>query len=348
MHNCGAEFVAHHVNKYLISKGHEVRVMLLQHKGAPYYFDGVEVVPYAKTIEAYQWADIVCTHLDFTRHTINLCGIAKRPVFHFIHNDSVYPEIVEAVAPQFIVYNSQWIADKLSYKHKGVVLNPPCPDEFYFVPGNPYEREYITLSNLNENKGGEIFYRIAKAHHDKKFLGVIGSYDDGGIQEQTIKKLRQLPNVIVINHISDPRKIYSVTRILLVLSRYESWGRIATEAMLNGIPIIHTITDGLEENIGEAGCPIPDRGERILNPQGEMIGHDGDSYNIDSVSFWLDLLNEKSNYEMYSHMGKERYINLKALQNKQLYDFEQLLTQAKQDYKNYADACRNNRTRYVR
>jgi glycosyltransferase involved in cell wall biosynthesis len=36
-------------------------------------------------------------------------------------------------------------------------------------------------------------------------------------------------------------------------STYESWGRTATEAMANGIPVICTETGGLAENCGNAG-----------------------------------------------------------------------------------------------
>jgi glycosyltransferase involved in cell wall biosynthesis len=42
-------------------------------------------------------------------------------------------------------------------------------------------------------------------------------------------------------------------------SKYESWGRTATEAMCSGIPIICTDTPGLKENCDKAGVYIKDR-----------------------------------------------------------------------------------------
>jgi glycosyltransferase involved in cell wall biosynthesis len=54
--------------------------------------------------------------------------------------------------------------------------------------------------------------------------------------------------VEVIEHTEDIRAIYKRTKILLMPSEYESWGRTATEAMCSGIPIICTPTFGLKEN----------------------------------------------------------------------------------------------------
>ena len=39
-------------------------------------------------------------------------------------------------------------------------------------------------------------------------------------------------------------------------SKYESWGRTATEAMCSGIPVICTETGGLAENCGKAGIYV--------------------------------------------------------------------------------------------
>jgi glycosyltransferase involved in cell wall biosynthesis len=334
-HNCGAEYVAHHVNKYLISQGHEVRVLLLQYNGAPYIFDGVEVMAYPKHdhIGVYQWADIICTHLDYTLHTINIASIAKRPVFHFIHNSFKYSEIVEARDPQYIVYNSYWIAKKLAYSHKSTVLQPPCPEEYYRILGNPFGNKYITLSNLDENKGGEILYKLAQVLPHRQFLGIVGSYDWGGIQPQTVDKLKTLPNVTIMPHSSDPRQIYQQTKIMLMLSRYESWGRVVTEAMLNGIPVIHTCTDGVFENIQLAGLPIPDRGDRKEDKSGKVIETDAEVYDVNPICEHIKKLDDQEYYRTFQIAGLLRYRELKGAQKNQLYALEQLFFEAEQDFR---------------
>jgi glycosyltransferase involved in cell wall biosynthesis len=345
-HNCGAEYVAHHVNKYLLSQGHEVRVMLLQGSEGPYIFEGVEVVPYPRhnVLDAYNWADVVCTHLDFDRHTTNICGILKRPVFHFMHNDAVdfYKFIEEARMPQYMVYNSEWIAKEYSFNCASVVLYPPCPADYYRILGNPINSEYITLINTNENKGGYLLIKLAEAMPDRKFLAVNGSYDDGGLMPYINSRLKALPNVKFIEHSSNPREIYQQTRILLVLSRYESWGRVATEAMSNGIPVIYTPTKGLWENIGLNGVMMPSRGARITDKRtGQIVEHDGETYNVLEIKHYIELLDCEEAYLDLSVAGLERYKHLQMSENTQLYELHKLMQQAKQDYQDIRAASGN-------
>lgn len=339
-HNCGAEYVAHHVNKWLIEQGHEVRVMLLQGNLKPYMFEGVEVIPYPlySPVDAYRWADVVFTHLDFSRHTVNICQIIKTPVFHFVHNDSeVYRSFIDGSKfPAYVVYNSHWIAEKLAYKQASVVLQPPCPAEYYRILGNPVNSEYITLINVNENKGGYQFYRIAQAMSDHRFLAVKGSYDDGGLMPDIVAKLQTLPNVKVIDHTPNPREIYQQTRLLLVLSRYESWGRVATEAMSNGIPVLYCPTEGLQENVGRGGVELFKRGERVVSKHtNEILEHDGDSWPglVDAVTVIEDML-LPDNYKLYSKLALDRYSELIKQQSNQLYDLQHLIFKAKQDFEN--------------
>ena len=349
-HNCGAEYVAHHVNKFLLSQGHEVRVMILQNCDKPYVYDGVEVVPYPRygILDAYMWADAVFTHLDYDRHTMNICNIIKRPVFHFMHNDAVdyYRYIDESKVPQYLVYNSEWIKKAYSFKHTSTVLYPPCPADFYRILGSPWNSEYITLINTNENKGGYIFARIAEAMPDKKFLAVNGSYDDGGIMPEINAKLESLPNVKFVQHSSNVREIYQQTKILLVLSRYESWGRVATEAMSNGIPIIYCPTSGLDENIKGAGLRLSKRGERITDKQtNEIISHDGNSYDIsEAIDFIEELCIDADLYRELQIEGLSRYQELAKFEKTQLYGLQQLMQQAKQNNQNNYHISANNST----
>ncbi|WP_262928542.1 glycosyltransferase family 4 protein [Streptomyces sp. CBMA152] len=47
--------------------------------------------------------------------------------------------------------------------------------------------------------------------------------------------------------------VYSRSRVILMPSLYESWGRVAVEAFASGIPVIAHTTPGLVESMGEAG-----------------------------------------------------------------------------------------------
>lgn len=292
-HNCGSEMVAHNFNKFMISKGHEVRVILHRYNGIPYAYEGVEVFPATGRIEAFEWANVICSHLDFTQYTIIMANQARRPLVHFIHNDIEYSSISNAEYGQCVVYNSDWIKNKIGYKHPSYTLHPPCDIKYYNVNENPEGNEYITLISLNERKGGYMFSKIAEAMPDRKFLGIIGSYDNPGPlklnQEQIIQMMP--PNVTVVQNSPDILSVYKKTRILLMPSDYESWGRTATEAMCNGIPVICTPTDGLKENCGDAAIYIGSPRERA--DPGDPAVYLGE------VKEWVQAIRSLDNHDYY-------------------------------------------------
>ena len=258
-HNCGAEYMAHSLNKFLIKQGHTVKVLLRQaQRNNPvrlYDIDGVVVFPAnTKPEMLYRSSDVVFTHLDYSHEAVQLATKYRKPVYHFVHNDIPYQTVLNN--PQLnVVYNSEWIKEKLNYPNKSFVMPPPCDWRFYDVVESPEQSEYITLINLDDNKGGWILAEIASRLPDKKFLAVRGSYsatDDG-------QHTNFPPNVTVLENTPNILNVYRQTRVLLMPSKYESWGRTATEAFCNGIPVISTETPGLKENCGSAGIYIKNR-----------------------------------------------------------------------------------------
>lgn len=285
-HNCGAELMIHWMLKDLQAKGHSVRVLLHQanqHKITKIYtYDGVDVFPPSEQViqNLMTWCNAVFTHLDYTKWTIHAAKLYKKPVFHLIHNTHTYPEIVAAEKNQHIVYNSVWAKGKLNYNWSNFILTPPVDWRHYDLDIDTEQNGYITLINLNENKGGYILLDIARAMPQKKFLGVLGSYE-----KQIIPKLA---NVLTVANTTDIKKWYGKTRILLMPSQYESWGRTATEAMCSGIPVICSTAEGLVENCGSAGIFIKDRND---------------------LKSWVEAitkLDEKKAYDKASRKAKER------------------------------------------
>lgn len=92
--------------------------------------------------------------------------------------------------------------------------------------------ECITLINANILKGLPIFVALAQRFPQRKFLGVKPYYNKINVPN--------LPNIEWMEIQDDIRNVLKKTRILLVPSLYESWGRVAFEAMFNGIPILYT------------------------------------------------------------------------------------------------------------
>jgi glycosyltransferase involved in cell wall biosynthesis len=96
-----------------------------------------------------------------------------------------------------------------------------------------FQGDCITLVNANQNKGVAQFIAMARHMPDRKFLGVIPYYGE--------LRLPPAPdNIEWIPFDDDIRTILKRTRILVMPSYYESFGRIAVEAMYNGIPVIYS------------------------------------------------------------------------------------------------------------
>jgi glycosyltransferase involved in cell wall biosynthesis len=63
--------------------------------------------------------------------------------------------------------------------------------------------------------------------------------------------------VVCLGALSDVREIYGVSDIILMPSRNESFGRVAAEAMMNGIPLVAFDIPALREVIGDGGLLTP-------------------------------------------------------------------------------------------
>lgn len=250
-HNAGAEWMLHAMLRALAARGHEVDVRLSRRTNAtePYDVHGVHVTPFAglddvrARIEA---ADLVVTHLENTNRVAATAERAGTPVAVVCHNTH---EIVHAQLGMrgisLAVYNSRWMArDFREVRHPGMIVRPHCPvADYATTPGDA-----VTLVNPSPGKGAAVFYALAERMPRRKFLAVGGAYG-----EQIV---RELPNVEHAPHLPGwemPEKVYARTRILLMPSNYESWGRAGVEAMCSGIPVIAHPTAGLREALGDAG-----------------------------------------------------------------------------------------------
>ncbi len=266
-----------------------------------YVYEGVEVFPPGRSVaeNLVVWSEIILTHLEFTNWTIQMGRIFKRPVVYISHNTSFEAYDCVRDNPQVgVIYNSEAMREKSPFQNPCVVLHPPVNVALYDPHLNPESAAYITLINCNENKGGKIFSRLAAAMPQKHFLAVKGSYD-----EQFIPSL---PNVAIMENTPDIMSVYRVTRVLLMPSRYESWGMTAGEAMLNGIPVIACPTFGLKENCGEAGVFIPLRGDLVEDSKGNVLADDGESYDIRPLISAIKKLDDKKAYKVLSEKCRKK------------------------------------------
>lgn len=245
----GSWMMTHALLRALAARGHDVDVVLSVAEGEPYELDGVRVWPYVDKSDPFRFldgADVIVCHLEGgTRATI-LGGSAGIPVVHLVHNTQGRAlSLARKGGASLLVCNSEQMAAQFTH-HSGrlIVVRPPVDAaEYATTPG-----QAITLVNLSEDKGAKVFYALADRFPDRTFLGVRGGY---GIQV-----IEDHPNVEILDHQPADQmreRVYARTRVLLMPSAHESWGRVGVEAMTSGIPTIATPTAGLCESLGKAG-----------------------------------------------------------------------------------------------
>lgn len=306
----------HAMHKHLQSKGHTIKVLVKtanRYKLENHYvYDDVDVfgADQGNEMNLYRNADLVMTHLDYASWSQEMSSIFHLPCVHIIHNASPREHLYSAYQKQYVVYNSQWLADRLKYPHDSIILRPPTDWRHYDVGCDPWDNEYITLINLDKNKGGEILREIAKQMPDVKFLGVMGSYSYPADVGQIID---QPSNVTVLPKKLDIREVYRQTKILIMPSEQESWGRTATEAMCSGIPVIASPTEGLLENCGNAGIFVKDRND---------------------ISAWVSLIRKLYDEKKYRKASEKAKIRSRELDPRESLDrFEVWIRKARQTYK---------------
>jgi hypothetical protein len=255
-HNAGAEWMAHTMLRHLAGRGHHVEVMLSR-PGDDCYIDGVTVrgrwnPPHARRF------DVLVTHLDTTVMATKTGLSIRVPVVHLLHN-TFLPWKRHALdrGVALLVANSDWMAADYQAWFAGrhhpplITVRPPViAADYACAPG-----DRVTLVNLFGEKGGWLFWRLAGRLPDVPFLGVKGAYGQQVIPPAIPR------NADLID--TTPRmrdEVYARTRVLLMPSEYESWGRVGVEAMASGIPVIAHPTPGLLESLGDAGIFV-DRGD---------------------------------------------------------------------------------------
>lgn len=262
-HNAGAEWAAHSLLRDLAARGHEVDVLLSQRAARDAYsIDGVSVHPYRGKADPSRWmrgdgrADVIVTHLENTARASVLGDLNRIPVVHLLHNTFEKSKAwLFKGAPSLAVYNTAWMKKDAEAWWRsrcgdrpmpwGITVHPPVAvADYEATPG-----DRITLVNLTAEKGAHVFYALAERMPRRKFLGVVGGYGEQIIRDD-------LPNVEIVPHTAGNRMakdVYARTKFLLVPSSYESYGRVAVEAMCSGIPVLAHPTPGLMESLGDAG-----------------------------------------------------------------------------------------------
>lgn len=310
----GGELYLHHLLKQV--KGHDISVIVPDCKEIKQYeYEGIKIFETKETnfLEYIDNCDILISQLDFAPISLDY-GLKKNKKCILILHCYV-PDLKRFVNNEKVlkIFNSQYVFDNALKHNNYKNINTykiiyPYTD---FEKFNKYydkkldSREYITLINPSRSKGGDVFTELIKKYPERKFMVVVGGYYP---HLQDLQRFKKYSNCHIQENTPDIIKdVYLKSRIVLMPSRYETYGMVASETRAMGIPcIVNKKAGGLFENMGKLGL------------YGITPDEDADEDNIESYCKMIELLDHKETYILWSDYlireGEKRYIeNLKQM-----------------------------------
>lgn len=233
----GAWLSTHECAIGLVARGHQVEVTTHYPTPRPYMLDGIHVVPEDQSTIGH--ADVIVSHLGDDQWAHRFALERGVPSVRMVHGTVNNPHD-RLNGTRLAIFNSQAMRNEIRWDGPSVVIPPIInPDEYRTTPG-----DRTTLVNLSAAKGGQTFWLCAALLRDHLFLGVKGGYGR--------QFIHSTPNVEVIHPTANMRDdVYARTRILLMPSERETYGRTAIEAACSGIPTLAHPTPGLQEALGD-------------------------------------------------------------------------------------------------
>lgn len=186
------------------------------------------------------------------------------PVLNGNHGNYAFPNTDLILTDSHASANLYFRRDQIRMIPTGQLFDP------VYCISNKRKPKYITFINPSFEKGLSIFAKLAqycqKAHPDLRFLVVNsnGNFAENiqylhtkGNKDDHPLKPQDFDNVDMTPATKNMKPIYTVSKVLVTPSLWwESWGRVASEAVLNNIPVLGSTSGGLKEATFGAGIHL--------------------------------------------------------------------------------------------
>jgi glycosyltransferase involved in cell wall biosynthesis len=238
---------------------------------SPYTFEGVHAVnidtpnvldikadprPIAKQLEELN-AKVVIGQNELSLPAVKAASMVGAVSVVNVHTPPKYGRGIQqaVIDADYAIYNTQTSATQWGEPNALVVHPPISPLPKDTLSGGD---AYTLLSSL-ANKGVQVVLDLAKQYPNQRFIIVRSPAEPTHGIEDLMEQAARLPNVELHPRVSPEEvvKYFKQTRILLVPSRYETYGMSTIEAAGYGIPTVHVDTPHVREGIGEAAILVP-------------------------------------------------------------------------------------------
>lgn len=285
----------------------------------PYTIDGIDVRPISISDVLNPSADptplvaqldalgatVVAAQNELALPAVRAAIRLHLPSVVFVHAPPRYGRgIAQAVGKaSYRVYNTGAAAKE--WHQPGMVLHPPvCPLP---ASGRPNGEAVTLLSNL-VNKGVDVALHLASTMPGQRFIIVRSPAEPTHGLEGFDDRAAALPNVEVGERVAPHQvaeRYLARTRILIVPSRFETYGMSALEAAGYGIPSVSIMNKHVAEGIGDAAY-----GTGPLDVDGTELG----------------IYRVNANYDRWSQRARERAEQVAERQERELAEWSRFVT----------------------
>lgn len=218
-------------------------------------FDALDSVPAVVKQFMPHCAIVQSMHAVPLARRLVACGV---PVVFYFRNaelDQLRGDPAELDA--LFLSNSQFTSNffEVNCGITSVVVPPIVRWEKYYVGDR--QANTVLFVNPIAKKGVDIALALAEACPDIPFCFVQAWGLEKVERCRLLRSIKSLRNVDLVKSREDMRPLYARAKIVLAPSRWEeAWGRIATEAHINAIPVLASSRGGLPEAVGPGGVII--------------------------------------------------------------------------------------------
>ncbi len=183
------------------------------------------------------------------------CGVPMAAYFHEVEQVDHLRFLRGSGIP--VIANSAFTAGRLldACGLQCEVVLPLIDARHYVTPMQPAR---VLFVNTTPHKGVDLAFAVAERRPDIPFEFVLSWTHKPPQLEALRARAQAAGNITLHPPTQDMRPVYARAKVLLAPSQWEeAWGRVATEAHVNGIPVLGSDRGGLPQAVGPGGVVVP-------------------------------------------------------------------------------------------